>query len=80
MTTVELKSNFHQLIDKINNESMLIKFYEIMSTANVSHDGSLLKNLSTDEQQELIEIEKESHIIENLIDHSAMKSKYKKWL
>lgn len=80
MTTVELKSNFHQLIDKINNEAMLVKFYEIMSTANVSHDGSLWKNLSIDEQQELIETEKESRIIENLIDHSVMKSKYKKWL
>jgi len=41
MTTVELKTNFHQLIDKISNEAMLVKFYEIMSTANVSNEGSL---------------------------------------
>ncbi len=80
MTTVELKTNFHQLIDKISNEAMLVKFYEIMSTANVSNEGSLWKNLSNEEQQELIEIEKNSHNIENLIDHSAMKLKFKKWL
>jgi len=80
MTTVELKTNFHQLIDKISNEAMLVKFYEIMSTANVSNEGSLWKNLSNEEQQELIEIEKDIHDIENLIDHSAMKLKFKKWL
>ena len=80
MTTVELKTNFHQLIDDISNEAMLVKFYEIMSTANVSNEGSLWKNLSMDEQQKLIEIEKDSHIIENLIDHSSMELKFKKWL
>lgn len=78
MTTIELKTNFHQLIDDISNEAMLVKFYEIMSTANVTNEGSLWKNLSNDEQQELIEIEKESHNIENLIDHPTMKLKYKK--
>lgn len=78
MTTVELKTNFHQLIDEISNEAMLVKFYEIMSTANVSNEGSLWKNLSLDEQQELLEIEKDSHIIENLIDHSSMELKLKK--
>lgn len=78
MTTVELKTNFHQLIDKISNEAMLVKFYEIMSTANVSNEGSLWKNLSNEEQQELIEIEKDIHNIENLIDHSTMMFKYTK--
>jgi hypothetical protein len=78
MTTLELKTNFHQLIDDISNEAMLVKFYEIMSIANVSNEGSLWKNLSMDEQQKLIEIEKDSHIIENLIDHSSMELKFKK--
>lgn len=78
MTTVELKTNFHQLIDKISNEAMLVKFYEIMSTANVTNQGTLWKNLSNEEQQELIEIEKDSHNIENLIGHSALKLNYKK--
>ena len=78
MTTIELKTNFHQLIDDISNEAMLVKFYEIMSTANVSNEGTLWKNLSNEEQQELIEIEKDSHNIENLIDHSLMELKFKK--
>ena len=57
---------------------MLVKFYEIMSTANVTNEGTLWKNLSNEEQQELIEIEKDSHNIENLIGHSALKLNYKK--
>ena len=57
---------------------MLVKFYEIMSTANVTNEGTLWKNLSNEEQQKLIEIEKDSHNIENLIGHSALKLNYKK--
>jgi hypothetical protein len=37
-----------------------------------------MENLSNEEQQELIEIEEDSHNIENLIDYSVLKLKYKK--
>jgi hypothetical protein len=80
MTTIELKSNFHKLIDNFNNDSVLSKFYEILSRVKESKEGSLWDKLSPDEQEELLIIEKESHNSTNLIHHSEMMKKHKKWL
>jgi hypothetical protein len=74
-----LKLNFHELIDKIENDEFLFKFYEIMENANNCEAGSLWNKLSDSEKQELINIEKDSHS-ENLIHHSVIQEKYKKWL
>jgi predicted nucleotidyltransferase len=80
MNTLELKLNFHKLIDNITNENMLTAFYEIMTNAKDQSDGSLWAKLTVEERQELIETEKDSHNIDNLIPHSEMKAKYNKWL
>ena len=80
MNTLALKSNFHKLIDDINNESILNSFYEIMSNAKDHTEGSLWSRLSAEDKQDLIETEKESHHLDNLIPHSEMKTKHNKWL
>ena len=80
MTTIELKSKFHILIDNINNDNVLSKFYDILSRVKESSEGSLCNKLSPDEQEELRNIENESHNPENLIPHSEMVKKHKKWL
>jgi hypothetical protein len=80
MTTIELKSNFHKLIDEINNDSILNKFYEILSSARDKKEGVLWNNLSDSEQNELLETEKDSHNENNLISHNDMILKNKKWL
>ncbi len=43
-------------------------------------EGSLWSNLTLEEKQDLIEIEKESHDTKNLIAHSEILAKHKKWL
>ena len=80
MTTLELKSNFHKLIDNFENDNVLSKFYFILSNVKDSENGLLWNSLSLEEQEELILIEKESHNPENLIPHSEMIKKYQKWL
>jgi hypothetical protein len=80
MTTIELKSNFHKLIDNINNDNILSKFYEILEKVKESKDGTLWDKLSLEERQELEDIEKESHDSNNLISHADMTKKHKKWL
>jgi len=72
MTTLELKTNFHKLIDNINNDEVLYKFYELLEKTKASNAGSLWARLSPEEQQELITIEKESHSEDNLIPHSQL--------
>lgn len=80
MNTLELKSNFHKLIDNIDNENLLNSFYEIMLSANNHAAGSLWARLSYVERQELIEIEKETQNEENLISHTVIKEKHSRWL
>jgi len=80
MTTIEIKSRFHNLIDNINDESILSKFYELLSRANDKKEGFLWNRLSQEERDELTLIEKESSDSENLISNSEMQQKHKKWL
>jgi hypothetical protein len=80
MTSIELKSNFHKLIDNINNDNVLLKFYEILEKVQESKDGTLWNKLNIEEQQELKDIEKESHDPSNLISHADMTKKHNKWL
>ena len=45
-----------------------------------SHEGELWNRLTTEEQQELLQAEKESEFPKNLISNEEMKKKHKKWL
>jgi len=80
MTTFELKSNFHNLIDDINDDGILSKFYDLLSKAKENKEGMLWNRLSKSEREELLMIEKESHESTNLISNSEMQLKHKKWL
>ena len=80
MTTVELKNNFHHLIDSIENENLLQKFYELMLRKRLTRDGMLWKKLSKDEIEELLSANEECEESENLIPHDEMKKKHAEWL
>lgn len=80
MTTIELKNNFHQLIDSIENENLLLKFYELMRNRSISKEGNLWSRLSKEEQEDLLLAFNESENEENLIMHNEMMKKHKKWL
>ncbi|MCX6249746.1 MAG: hypothetical protein NTX61_03245 [Bacteroidetes bacterium] len=80
MTAIELKNNFHHLIDSIDNENLLKEFYELMLRKRTSKDGRLWAMLSKDEIEELLAANEESENSENLIPHEKMKKRYSKWL
>jgi len=80
MTTLELKNNFHHLIDSIENENLLQKFYELMLRKRSTKEGMLWGKLSNDELEELLLANEECEKEENLIPHDHMKQKYSKWL
>jgi hypothetical protein len=78
MTTIELKTNLHLIIDSIDNVSILAKFYFIiMNMKNVS-DGDLWNSLSKEQQEELIISDTESDDENNLVPHSRILNKFKK--
>jgi hypothetical protein len=81
MTTLEIKNGLHKLIDSIDDEAQLNKAYQLIETiSTVNEEGALWAKLTPDEQEELLDIEKESRNPENLIDHKEIMKKHKKWL
>lgn len=80
MNALELRNNFHHLIDTIENDAVLAKFYSIMSRVKESNEGELWARLSAKEQKELLLSYQESENEENLLDYSQIKGKYEKWL
>ena len=80
MNTIELKKNFHNLIDSIDNENLLINLYEIIKSKTDTKAGELWGRLSQDEQEDLLTAFEESENPDNLLDFDAMKNKHKKWL
>jgi photosystem II stability/assembly factor-like uncharacterized protein len=77
---LEIKNNFHQLIDQINNEQLLIKLYHIMEQASSTDEGQLWSRLTEAEQIELLRIEQEVQSEQNLIPGEQMQPKHQKWL
>ncbi len=80
MNTLELKKDFHNLIDSIDNESLLSDFYILIKRRILGNEGNLWKGLTKKEQEELNLAFNESENLENLISHEDMKKKHKKWL
>ncbi|MCF6212580.1 MAG: hypothetical protein L3J45_00990 [Flavobacteriaceae bacterium] len=80
MNTIELKQNFHLLIDSIENEKLLINFYNLIKKRSSTKEGQLWNKLTNQEQEELLLSLEESKNIENLVSHNEMKKKYEKWL
>lgn len=80
MNAIELKKNFHLLIDSIDNENLLVSFYDLIKKRSSTKEGQLWGRLTTQEQEELISALKESENPENLISHEEMVKKHRKWL
>lgn len=80
MSSLELRSNFHSLIDRIDNEQLLQKFYAVLLNANNSNLGNLWSKLSDLEQKELLEIDQETDDLENTVSNEVAFDKYQKWL
>ena len=80
MNTLELKRDFHNLIDNIDNESLLSNFYDLLKRRISSKEGKLWKGLTEKEREELNLAFEESEKPENLISHKEMRKKHEKWL
>jgi hypothetical protein len=80
VNTIDLKRNFHLLIDSIENENLLSDFYDLLRERASEKEGQLWIRLSNQEQEALLNALGESENPENLIGHEEMKKKHDKWL
>ena len=80
MNTAELKSSLHQLIDSIDNKTVLNKFYDLILSAKNNTDGALWSKLSKEEQDELLLADTEAKTPANIIPHAQVQTKHIKSL
>lgn len=80
MKQSDIKNNFHHLIDEIDNDSLLMRFYDLMKKSKGQKEGDLWNQLSNEQKNLLLLTEEESRNPKNLIDHKTQIAKHKKWL
>ena len=80
MNTIELKKNLHDLIDSIDNENLLLNFYDLIRRRTSTKEGQLWSRLTKQEKKELLSTLEQSENPGNLISHKEMKKKHNKWL
>ncbi|WP_425391265.1 hypothetical protein [Ekhidna sp.] len=77
MSTIDLKSNLHQLIDGIQNTKLLESLHDLLSERKNAKAGTLWNSLSESQKQEVMDAYEESEKPENLTSHTEILRKYK---
>ncbi len=77
MSIEEIKSNFHNLIDDVNDMDLLKNYYEGLY---ISVNMRLQNELSEEGKKKILQAYEESEIESNLIDNDVVKEKINKWL
>jgi TRAP-type C4-dicarboxylate transport system substrate-binding protein len=75
-----IKKKLHDLIDKIDNESILTQVYELIYKKNISTEGDLWNKLTKEQQREVLLSLEESNDSQNLVSREEAKRNHKKWL
>ncbi len=74
------KDDFHNLIEKIEDEEVLKGYFKLIQRLNNHQTGELWDSLSPEEKDELLLSYEESLDPTNLISHEEVKKQHDKWL
>lgn len=67
MGALELKSNLHKIVDRINNEELLRTLYDFLKLRENLEEGRIWKSLTEDQKKEVFLSYEESEDDRNLI-------------
>jgi len=76
MSTVELKSDLHKILDTIENEQLLRTIYDFLKQGASKEEGLIWKTLTEEQKQEVYLSYEESQDDKNLISWDTIKKKY----
>ena len=76
MGTLELKSDLHKILDRIENEQLLRTIYDFLKQRETSKEGQIWKTLTEEQKKEVYLSYEESQDDKNLIDWDTVKKKY----
>ncbi len=72
METIELRSNIHKIIDRIQNEQLLKTIYDFLKVRESNKPGRLWDSLTEEQKQEVLLAYEESEDEKNLIDREEV--------
>jgi len=75
-----VKQQLHEMIEKIEDERLLEKFYTLLSSIHLKQTGKLYDSLSDEQKKELNLSYEESFDDENLLNHDDVKAEFSEWL
>jgi hypothetical protein len=75
MGTIELRSNLHKMVDKIENEQLLHAIYDFLKDRMGSEEGQIWKSLTEDQKKEVYLSYQDSEDEGNLISWEDVKKK-----
>ena len=68
MGTIELKTNLHKIVDRIEDERLLRAIYSFLEVRENSKEGLMWKSLTEEQKKEVLQAYEESEIDVNLVD------------
>jgi len=71
MGTVELKSDLHKILDRIENEQLLQTIYDFLKQRETSKEGQIWKTLTEEQKKEVYLSYEESQDNKNLNDWNS---------
>jgi hypothetical protein len=76
MSTIELKSSLHKILDKIDNEQLLRTIYDFLKQREHLNEGEIWKTLTEEQKKEVYLSYEESENDSNLKSWETIKKKY----
>ena len=76
MGSIELKTDLHKILDRIENEQLLRTVYDFLKQGEDAKEGQIWKTLSEEQKNEVYLSYDESENDQNLIDWESIKKKY----
>ncbi|WP_333820269.1 hypothetical protein [Ohtaekwangia sp.] len=75
MGTIELKSDLHKILDKIDNEQLLRAIYDFLKQREDAKEGQIWSTLTEEQKKEVYLSYEESNDDDNLIDWDEVKGR-----
>ena len=77
MSTTEIKTNLHKIVDRIDDERLLRVIYDFLEVREKSNEGQLWQTLTNQQQLEVLQAYEDSDNDCNLIDDEDVWQKLK---
>lgn len=77
MSTTEIKTNLHKIVDRIDDERLLRVIYDFLEVREKSNEGQLWQTLTNEQQLEVLQAYEDSDNDCNLIDDEDVWQKLK---